>query len=218
MPARTAPIWQIEDGKWVCKNLNINHRITHNGDFDEWKIFENPVRNSQLGWWLERVLHTPNATTGDSPKIAGMMDLLIAQGMWYASVRLAYQLAIATSITEAFGGEEPAKKAPNTAPSESDLNRWATIFDEVFAYHTKLVSEAERIFALEYLTRWQNDVCSAIAKDITIGHWTEDRQIALVQTAIEVFRNNHLYRATQIFMSKAVGSFGLVTVSTLEPQ
>jgi hypothetical protein len=218
MPARTAPVWQIEDGKWVCKNLNINHRITHNGDFDEWKIFGEPVGNSQLGWWLERVLHTPNGTTGDSPKIAGMMDLLITQGMWYASVRLAYQLAIATSIAEAFGGEEPAKNAPNTAPAESDLNRWAAIFDEVFAYHTKLISEAERISVLEYLNRWQNDVCSAIAKDSTIGHWTEEQQIAFVQTAIEAFRNNHLYRATQIFMSKAVGSFGLVTVSTLEPQ
>lgn len=55
------------------------------------------------------------------------MDLLITQGMWYASTRLAYQLAIATSITEAFGGQIPAKDAPNTAPSEIDLSRWADI-------------------------------------------------------------------------------------------
>ena len=63
------------------------------------------------------------------------MDLLITKGMWDASVRLAYQLAVTTSIEEAFGGEKPAKDAPNTAPSEENLNDWAQICDRIFALH-----------------------------------------------------------------------------------
>ena len=112
MPAREAEVWRVERGKWVCDRLWVNHRITHNGDFDAWMLFGSAVENSTLGLWLERVLQTPNATLGDSPKIAGMMDLLVAQGLWDASVRLAYQLGVATSVAEAFGGETPAKTAP----------------------------------------------------------------------------------------------------------
>jgi hypothetical protein len=74
--------------KWLCDRQTVNHRITHNGDFDAWRLFGEPIENADLGLWLERVLHTPNATLGNSPKIAGMMDLLITQGMWDAALRL----------------------------------------------------------------------------------------------------------------------------------
>ena len=103
IPARQVVVWKIDNDKWVRERKNVNHRITHNGDFDAWIIFDKPIENIKLGLWLERVLHTPNSTTGDSPKIAGMMDMLITQGMWYDSVRLAYQLEVAESIEEAFG-------------------------------------------------------------------------------------------------------------------
>jgi hypothetical protein len=218
MPARTGPVWQIENGKWGCKNQNINHRITHNGDFDTWHLFGKPVENTSLGWWLERVLHTPNATSGDSPKIAGMMDLLITKGMWYASVRLAYQLAIATSITDAFGGQQLAKNAPHTAPTEENINSWAEIFDRVFSFHTTLLPEATAIFTAEFLQRLLDDTCAAIAQDRTIGQWSQPQQLAFAETAIEAFFHHDLYRATQIFLSHADGSFGLVAVSTLEPE
>jgi hypothetical protein len=218
MPARFTSVWQIENGQWVCQRKNVNHRITHNGDFDAWKIFNKQIENTELGWWLERVLHTPNATTGDSPKIAGMMDLLITQGMWYASVRLAYQLAIATSITEAFGGKTPAKDAPNTAPSEIDLSRWADIFDQIFSFYTLLLPEASAIFTSEYLQRFENDACHAIAKDSTVGQCPQPQIITFVKTTIQAFLFNDLSCATQTFMSGARGSFSLVTISTLEPE
>lgn len=135
MPAREATVWQVENEKWVSSRKDVNHRITHNGDFDAWEIFGKQIDNTTLGLWLERVLHMPNSTSGDSPKIAGMMDLLITQGMWDASVRLAYQLEIADLIEEAFGGQEPAKTAPNTAPSQQVLHDWVEIFAGVWQKH-----------------------------------------------------------------------------------
>ncbi|KAM3091332.1 hypothetical protein ACKFKG_21080 [Phormidesmis sp. 146-35] len=132
MPAREAIVWHMENGHWVSTRKMVNHRITHNGDFNAWWIFGQSIDTTTLGLWLERVLHTPNATRGDSPKIAGMMDLLVTQGMWDASLRLAYQLEIAESIKDAFGGQEPAKKAPNTAPSQQVLTQWAEICEEVW--------------------------------------------------------------------------------------
>ena len=63
------------------------------------------------------------------------MDLLVTQGMWYASVRLAYQLAIATSQSKMhLMDKKPATAdAPNTAPLISKtLDTWAEIFERVF--------------------------------------------------------------------------------------
>jgi hypothetical protein len=46
--------------------------------------------NDEIGWFLERVLHTGNDLTGDSPKIAGCLDLLRVQGHWSNAARLAW--------------------------------------------------------------------------------------------------------------------------------
>lgn len=173
IPARQAAVWQIEDGRWVRERKNVNHRVAHNGDFDDWIIFGKHIENTKLGLWLERVLHTPNSTIGDSPKIAGMMDLLIAQGMWYASVRLAYQLEVAESIEEAFGGKEPSKDAPNTAPSKQDLSDWAEIFKTVFQRHTDellfLNARSDLETFKEDLNIFENEVLQEIDRNASLS-------------------------------------------------
>ncbi|MDJ0636634.1 MAG: hypothetical protein QNJ34_25875 [Xenococcaceae cyanobacterium MO_188.B29] len=215
MSARKENVWQLQEKKWVCQQKNVNHRITHNGDFDAWTLFGKEIDNQTLGLWLERVLHTSNATKGDSPKIAGLMDLLITQGMWYASVRLAYQLAIATGIQAAFGGQEPIRNAPNTAPAQQDLTNWAEIFTSTFSLYVLKPDFTSSPTSLNHL---EEDILKAIIADKSIAEWSEAQRVAFVRTAIEAFFNNDAYRATQIFLQKAQGSFGLVTVSTLEDE
>jgi hypothetical protein len=219
MPARSAQVWSVEQGKWRCDRQNVNHRITHNGDFDAWTLFGDSIENAHLGLWLERVLHTPNATLGDSPKIAGMMDLLITQGMWDASLRLAYQLAVAESIEEAFGGQKPSKTAPNSAPSEAELQDWAAIVEQVFLTHKDrlLLPYANSILELsqKHVRQFELDVLQTLSQNHSISQWSASKQAAFVKTAIHVFFHNNLYQATKLFMSRAKGSFGLVTVSTL---
>ena len=219
MPARSADVWRVEGGKWVCDRQTVNHRITHNGDFDAWMLFGAPVENAALGLWLERVLHTPNSTLGDSPKIAGMMDLLITQGMWDASLRLAYQLEVAKSIEEAFGGKSPSKTAPNTAPSEVEIQEWTEIVEGVFCQHQDpiLRPNAASILDLskQQLAQLERDLISALSQHRSIGRWTDPDRAAFVKTAVHVFFHNNIYQATKVFMSRAMGSFGLVTASTL---
>jgi hypothetical protein len=216
MSARQVYIWQFTGGEWVYQQKNVNHRITHNGDFDAWTLFDKSIGNTELGWWLERVLHTPNHTRGDSPKIAGMMDLLITQGMWDASVRLAYQLAIAESIEAAFGGQKPAADAPNTAPSQQDIGNWAAIFENIFVLYRKLLAAPDSPACSQYFCRLENDILQATANDSSMSQWSWQKRVIFVRTAIHAFFHNDLYFATKTFMSRAEGSFGLVTVSTLE--
>ncbi|MBD3886626.1 hypothetical protein IFO70_33720 [Phormidium tenue FACHB-886] len=219
MPARQVDVWGVEQGKWTRDRQTVNHRITHNGDFDAWILFNDPIENAHLGLWLERVLHTPNATLGDSPKIAGMMDLLITQGMWDASLRLAYQLAVAESIEEAFGGKNPSKIAPNTAPSEQEISDWTTIVEQVFLKHkdTLLLPYANSMLELskKHVSQFEQDVLQAIKQNRSINQWSTSKQFAFVRTAVHAFFHNNLYQATKLFMSRAKGSFGLVTASTL---
>lgn len=176
------------------------------------------IDSATLGLWLERVLHTPNATHGDSSNIAGMMDLLITQGMWFASVRLAYQLTIASSIKSAFGGEVPTPNAPNTAPSIKELNRWADIFSVIFSLYQPICLKLRSSSFPKYLSRLEENILQEIASCQSMAAWSEPSRVAFVKTAINAFFFNDLYRATKVFMSRAKGSFGLVTVSTLEEE
>jgi hypothetical protein len=222
MPARAADVWRVEQGKWICDRKPVNHRITYNGDFDAWMLFGDPIENAPLGLWLERVLHTPNSTLGDSPKIAGMMDLLITQGMWDASLRLAYQLAVAESIEDAFGGKTPSKTAPNTAPSELELQEWTAIAEQVFLKHQDaiLLPYANSMLELskKHLNDFEQEILQTFAQNPLISQWSATQQSAFVKTALHVFFHNNLYQATKLFMSRAKGSFGLVAASTLNEE
>ena len=220
MGSRDREVWQFEDGKWIGAIKNVQHRITHNGDFDSWRILNRRVDNTTLGWWLERVLHTPNATKGDSPKIAGIMDLLVTQGMWYPSVRLAYQQAIAKSIEDAFNWQTPTAKAPNTAPNDRDLNSWAEIFERSFIQEISQLKSANshkiEPESLKFSANLQQSLLRAFKKHPAIENWSQLQTISFIQCTLKAFFDNDLYRATQIFISQAQGSFGLVTASTLE--
>ena len=219
MPARFEAVWRVEEGKWLCDRQLIDHRITHNGDFDAWTLFDEPIENADLGLWLERVLHQPNATLGDSPKIAGMMDLLITQGIWNASLRLSYQFAVAESIEDAFGGKTPAKSAPNTAPTEAEISDWSAIIEQVFLKHkdTLLLPYANSMVELsrKHLNQLEQEILQVLSQTDSIRQWSISQQSAFVKTAVHVFFHNNLYQATKLFLSRAKGSFGLVTASTL---
>ena len=216
MSARYEMVWEYTDGKWVCQRKNVNHRITHNGDFDGWVLFDELIEYDKLGLCLERVLYTPNYTEGDSPKIAGLMDLLVTKGMWYPSVRLAYQLAIAKSIEAAFDGQDPSPNAEDTVVSEQELRSWAEIFENNFILYQKLLGSPDSPACNQYACRLEHDILQAGAKQSSMSQWSWQKRVDFVRTAIDAFFNNDLYFATKIFMSKAEGSFGLVTISTLE--
>lgn len=209
MGARKHQVYQFTGKEWIWKIKNVHHRITHNGDFNSWQIFNRQVDNTTLGLWLERVLHSNNATQGDSPKIAGMMDLLVTQGMWYPSIRLAYQQVIATAIEDAL----------NTAPSQDSLNTWAQICDRTFTEELANLKRSDpsklEPASLKFSTSLQQNLIRALRSHSSTLGWSQLHLTTFVQFVLQTFLENDLYRATQIFISRAQGSFGLVTTSTL---
>ena len=39
MGARKEKVWRSTGKEWIYETKNVHHRITHNGDFDSWQIF-----------------------------------------------------------------------------------------------------------------------------------------------------------------------------------
>ena len=46
MKARNESVWQFTGRQWICETKNVHHRITHNGDFDSWEIFDRQIKNT----------------------------------------------------------------------------------------------------------------------------------------------------------------------------
>jgi hypothetical protein len=62
---------------------------------------------------------------------------------------------------------------------------------------------------------FERDLIPALCQRHSIARWTGSERAAFVKTAVHVFFHNNIYQATKVFMSRAMGSFGLVTASTL---
>ena len=216
-PARLQPVWALGNGHWQVRRQLVSHRITHNGDFDGWLLFDQLVDYVSLGLWLERVLHVPNQTVGDSPKIAAMIDLLVTQGMWLPSLRLAYQMTLATDLRAAFGGQAPAKAAPSNAPSPDQLQNWADRCEAAFVSHCKTLPSAEQLPNLPGQRWLHQSLVTTLGQDDHLGEFSPDQLSAFIDSTLEVFLRNDLYGATRLFMQKARGSFGLAVLSTLSP-
>jgi hypothetical protein len=216
-PARIERVWSLERGHWQSWPKLVNHRITHNGDFDGWSLFGDLVDYPSLGLWLERVLHSPNQTVGDSPKIAAMMDLLVTQGMWLPSLRLAYQITLATNLESAFGGQAPAKAAPSTAPSPDQLQHWADRCEAAFIHHCKTLPSPDQ-FPNPPGQRWLHQtLVTTLGQDGHLRKFSPEQLSAFIHMTLEGFLRNDPYRATRLFMGRAQGSFGLAVLSTLQP-
>jgi len=230
IPEKKVPTWILAGGKPVRKKIRWAHVITHNGDFDDFFIFGRDQSNFHIGKWLEHVLHTPHAATGDSPKIAGMIDLLKTQGSWYASVRLAYQLGVANVLEDAFDGKRPeppqrhsAKKPTvykNTAPSARELTQWADIFETVFRQQ---FSSIEGLGLTDL-----NQVPQVVRTTIEVKVFEvlktrgpsgagEEHLKKFSRETVKAFFDNNLNQTTKVFMAGAKGSFGLVTAAANEP-
>jgi hypothetical protein len=68
---------------------------------------------------------------------------------------------------------------------------------------------------MQNVNQLEQDILQAIQPHNSIGKWKTETQTAFGRTAIHVFFHHNLYQATKLFMSRAKGSFGLITASTL---
>ena len=77
---------------------------------------------------LERIHHVKNDLRGDSPKVAGCMDLFRVQGRWGPAAKLSWIRCVLNSEKDVAGGSALDKTAPNIFPTQDCWNAWANFF------------------------------------------------------------------------------------------
>ncbi|MFM9072787.1 MAG: hypothetical protein ACKOOC_05205 [Cyanobium sp.] len=211
-PGRRCRLWHPgEDGRWEWRWQRVHHRITHNGDFEAFEDFGAllPVA-TDLGTWLAETLQQPAPALVDSARIAGMMDLLICQGDWFAAVR--------------WGCLQTLSPFPQVPPAE-DLERWARLFEETF-----LDLEARTDLGPPLRVdsdpgpsrhRWTRIYRKAMLQQLRLepqlASHSEESLRTWIQMALDGFLQNSPATALKYFMDRARGSFGLVVASTTWP-
>lgn len=200
-PARRRRLWRLTaQQQWQQTWQTVHHRITHNGDFEAFACFGATIDvASSLGSWLEKALEQPSPAVVDSARIAGLMDLMICQGDWFAAVRWSFLCTLADY--------------PNT-PSQVAIEHWTVHFEEAFMNqvanrcHRQWKSSNDEL-AEDILTRLWPDPLLTLKGEEALRRW--------VVLAIDCFLHNDPCQAVKQFMAQARGSFGLVVVSTTWP-
>ena len=222
---RSRPVWSAEGRTLTRRRCVVENLITHNGDFLAWNAPWGVLAVGALGTWLTEVLGQRNAARGDSPKIAGMLDLLHTQGQWDASLRLGFALEsgtapprwylnelarIAEQVFERWSGTKEPVPTNAGAPREEQKPTLAVVGCSSLAevYAANAVAIEQLVEAL-----WQATL--GVSREWQT-HLKQDLRRILKQ-ATEAFFFNDLYRATELFMERAAGTFGLVATTSLQP-
>lgn len=211
-------VWQRDQftGLWTCeKKINICVTVTHNGDFNGWKVYDDIVPTSLLGAWLSKVLHHRNEAECDSAKIAGMMDLLVTQGDWHACLRLAFITHILQHVDEACGWEDLHSSSCNMMPSPAVFAAWGEVFSKVFRDMLEVdpCQEPSTKFIERLAT--SSSICLGVglpaiaSKPLTEFNMRGSRLMKFCFAACEYFFESDLLSAAWKFFAKAQGTFGV---------
>lgn len=221
--------WSFKDGAgWKREHTTCCITITHNGDFDAWRPYrETTIDVGTLGLWLDRVLCRRHLAAGDSPKVAGVMELLLCQGVWSRAVRFAYHLYVACHAEQACGWSELSPESPSTVPDSSDFNAWAAVFENQFEKMISMLQGTDDArYALDENGPQFEAFVESCAWILTSGsssqrlkQWIPDGAVQrFAKATVEAFRDNDPLAATRAFFCHADGTFGLSVSCTLWPQ
>jgi len=218
-------VWRFDTStvSWRREETTVCISVTHNGDFDAFEIYGQTVSNGTLGLWLSRVLHHTNHAKGDSPKFAGLMDLLVCQGRWFASVRYAFVRACMQHIDQASGWERLSPQAPNTVPSNRFFKELAEVFDHAWskevAERPGLIPNADDIEDLASAVQSSFAEVLSEAAMIVLDEFDLSDEVMnkFCSEACKAFFNMDLLTAIHAFFKHAEGTFGVSAVCTLWP-
>ena len=189
----------------------VENYVTHNGDFDFFRIHDELFQLQLLQEWVEEVTGVPMPAEVDSCAIAGMVDILRTAGCFGLSLRYALTLGCRNGVS---GGW----------PAYEDYEELGKVFeDELLTFCQNRVTSLHEIGknagvrkALVNAIYAKLKVTSEIAPPSLRFLWTgEERAVRanLLQVAtitVDAFFENDPFKTTQLFMQHAVGSFGLV--------
>lgn len=228
----------LVDGHFDDIKVNLHVVATANGDFNHYKIYKKRVDNEKIGWWLERVLQTPDDRRADTPKMAGKLDYLISPGIWIASVRYAFYEELVDSFDWVFGGVAPSKQGVSQAVSNDVLERIGDVFrnifdeerDQLISSDVKSMNDIwvdpyigdEQLTNSQRLRRnkildLQDLVFEKLKDEDTVNVWGDSKIRNFIRVVFESYFMHDEFAAVEEFLDRVEGSSGMAMATTLKP-
>ncbi|EKX55458.1 hypothetical protein GUITHDRAFT_99235 [Guillardia theta CCMP2712] len=192
-PAADYTFWE-DKTSWMKTTKNVEVYICHNGDFDALEL-------GGSTYPLEDIMecYHPCPSTVDSAGVAGVMDVMRTQGLWFHSLRFGFL----------FGPERTSLKY-EVPPKEAFVSL-ARIADDVFQKTVQTAKMDRRILRQEV----KSNLVEAFGQILGLNAESGDVN-RLVNTAVDAFFDQDLFQATRFFLSRAKGSFGLCVSCSLD--
>ena len=206
----------------------IENFICHNGDFDFYTVGARTYDLDALQEWLPRATGHPMPCSVDSCAVAGMLDLLRAQGSWFLAARYAFHLG------EVARDDVARRSLTYPTPSREALLAVADVFEHAFGEHVRggpgnsapktvvaLGVEGERaVLADEVATALRAGGHAAalyLAPRESTGGGEDGKELeggatlleTFARSTVDAFFDNDLLFVARLFMANAKGSFGL---------
>jgi hypothetical protein len=217
-----------EDGnnKILPQSIIVEHYITHNGDFDFYRVNGKAYDLERIQKWLAMVLHHPMPASVDSCAVAGMVDLLRARGSFGLCARYAVCLGLSTSQIQ-----DNMKCA---FPPYSHFETIGKVFEDVLAEMLKgggaslsnidespSVRESFAWRVVSKLKQRKQELLYPLASYILDSEEEQENGggaslHAFCLATIRAFFDNDLFAVTKTFLANATGSFGLCITSSLD--
>ncbi len=213
-----------------ARPMPVEKFITHNGDFEFYKIQGKYYDTEAIQKWLVKTLHVPMPATVDSAAIAGMMDLLRCQGSFALSARYALCLALHASSgpmdsdTDYPGlafYEEIGMQFEKALMAYVEKNRITTLEDISTSSDKRhcLISEISDSLRSQIFSTSKNAGASSWVTLLShfVSFDVEEADLEkFVSATINAFFDNDLLHSLRIFLENAKGSFGLCVSTTMD--
>ena len=238
-PRTRLPIWSgFRESESPTRGERwVENYICHNGDFDFYTVGALTYDLNALQEWLPRATGHPMPAAVDSCAVAGMLDLLRAQGSWFLAARFAFHL-----------GKVSHEDVSRTSlrypiPSRETLLAVAAVFDNVFGERVRggLTNSGNRPKTVVQLglegerSVLANEVAMALragghaaalhleSRESTSGGADQkelESGATLLETfarsTVDAFFDNDLLFVARVFMANAKGSFGLCLTCSID--
>ena len=202
-------------------NVFVENFITHNGDFDFYNVNGTWVELGDIQAYLARCTGFAAPSVVDSAAIAGVVDLLRAQGSFALAARFAVCLDMKTASADA---EAPV---PSLAEFEAACAIFEKELDELLSASGGVARSVREIgFDLEQRDALIKRVCSRFEEPANattldcLSHWLDAERggslASFVRSATDAFFDNDSFFVTRAFLSNAKGSFGLMVTNSLD--
>ena len=197
--------------------VGVENYITHNGDFDFYQINKNWYELGEMQRWLEIATGHPMPSVVDSAAIAGVIDLLRAQGSFALAARFAVCVGLNTS--------DASKDAP--VPTLAKFEEIARYFENALDASLSAGKHTVRELGFQASTRelLTEKVVSALegegkAAIECINYYIDEEMGSslrhFVRSTIDAFFDNDSLFVTKTFLANAKGSFGLMVTNSLD--